>query len=174
MNFNRATIVGRLTANPETRSLPSGQTLTTFSLATSRVWKDQQGQKQEASDFHNIVAFGRIGEICAQYLIKGSMALIEGRLQTRSWEGQDGVKRYRTEIVAQTMQLGPKPQFASSGGPTPMTNNQWQKPAPANNRPAPQATEEEIPVIEADEPAPTDDGSNSNKDGEVNVDNIPF
>lgn len=171
MNFNRATIVGRLTANPETRSLPSGQTLTTFSLATSRFWTDQAGQKQQAADFHNIVAFGKLGEICAQYLIKGSLALVDGRLQTRSWEGQDGVKRYRTEIVMQSMQLGPKPQgsYGATTASAPVKNNFQARPAikPRATEPA----EEDIPIIEVDEPLPA---TTNDKEGEVNVDNIPF
>jgi len=171
MNFNRVTIVGRLTANPETRSLPSGQTLTTFSLATSRFWTDQQGQKQQASDFHNIVAFGKLGEICAQYLIKGSLALVDGRLQTRSWEGQDGVKKYRTEIVMQSMQLGPKPQgsYGTTAASIPARNNFQARPAAKPH--AMEPAEEDIPVIEADEPLPA---NTNDKEGEVNVDNIPF
>ena len=90
------------------RSLPSGQAVTNFSVATNRVWKDKEGNKQESSEFHNIVTFGRQAELVAQYLKKGSSVLIEGRLQTRSWDGGDGKKRYRTEIVADRVQFGPR------------------------------------------------------------------
>jgi len=105
MYLNKALIIGNLTRDPELKSLPSGIQVCTFSVATNRVYKDKEGNKQESSEFHNIVAFGRQGELVAQYLKKGSSALIEGRLQTRSWE-QDGTKRYRTEIVADRVQFG--------------------------------------------------------------------
>ncbi len=103
MDLNKAMIIGRLTRDPEVRTTPSGQSVASFSLATNRVWTDQAGQKQERSDFHNIVAWGKLAEICGQYLGKGRRVYIEGRLQTRDWQGQDGVKRYRTEIVADNM-----------------------------------------------------------------------
>lgn len=95
------------------RSLPSGMAVTTFSLATNRVWKDKDGARQESSDFHNIVVFGRQAETVAQYLRKGNSAFVEGRMQTRSWE-TEGVKKYRTEVVADRVQFGPK--NAGSGG----------------------------------------------------------
>lgn len=120
MNINKAIIVGRLTADPEQKALPSGQSVTSFSLATSRIWKDQSGAQKEASDFHNIVVFGRQAETAGQYLKKGQVAAVEGRLQTRSWDGKDGQKRYRTEIVADRIQFGPKagPAGSGSGAPT--------------------------------------------------------
>jgi len=108
MYLNKALIVGNLTRDPEMKALPSGSKVTTFSLATNRVWKDASGTKQESTDFHNIVVFGRQAETVAQYLKKGQSALVEGRIQTRSWEGQDGKKNYRTEIVADRVQFGPK------------------------------------------------------------------
>jgi single-strand DNA-binding protein len=107
MYLNKAFIIGNLTRDPETRSLPSGVTVTSFSVATNRVWKDQNGTKQESADYHNIVVFGRQAETAAQYLKKGASVFIEGRMQTRSWE-QDGQKKYRTEIVADRFQFGPK------------------------------------------------------------------
>lgn len=182
MNFNRATIVGNVTRDPEIRSLPSGQNVANFGVATNRYWTNQQsGEKQEAVEFHNIVAFGRLAEICSQYLKKGGLVLIEGRLQTRSWEGRDGVKRYRTEIVAQNLQLGPRGQgtAAPNGAPraaaTPTTNQDQTTP------------EEDIPVIDADEESnqdqknqnqeqekDSDSQTASSEEGEVNVDNIPF
>jgi len=169
MNFNRVTIVGRLTANPETRSLPSGQTLTTFSLATSRFWTDQQGQKQQASDFHNIVAFGKLGEICAQYLIKGSLALVDGRLQTRSWEGQDGAKRNKTEIIAENfILLSPKSgDIAVSRDSVEVDVNKDKKEIKAKPKKSADTADEK-----------SSDKGNKDKqednDEEINLDDIPF
>jgi single-strand DNA-binding protein len=102
-SLNRATIIGNVTAAPETRTIPSGQTVCNFSVATNRSWTGTDGQKQDSSEFHNIVAWRKLAEICGQYLDKGRKVYVEGHLQTRSWDGQDGVKRYRTEIVADNM-----------------------------------------------------------------------
>lgn len=107
MYVNKAMVYGNLTRDPEKRALPSGIAVTTFSIATNRVWKDREGARQESSDYHNIVVFGRQAETAAQYLHKGSPAFVEGRMQTRSWEA-DGQKKYRTEIVADRVQFGPK------------------------------------------------------------------
>lgn len=107
MYINKALIYGNLTRDPELKSLPSGIQVTTFSVATNRVWKNKEGQKQEAADYHNVVVFGRQAETTAQYLNKGSGVFVEGRMQTRSWEA-DGVKKYRTEIVADRVQFGPR------------------------------------------------------------------
>jgi single-strand DNA-binding protein len=107
MYLNKAIVFGNLTRDPELRSLPSGVPVATFSLATNRVWKDRDGNRQESTEYHNIVVFGRQAETVAQYLRKGSSALVEGRMQTRSWESE-GVKKYRTEIVADRVQFGPK------------------------------------------------------------------
>ena len=106
MNFNKVFIIGNLTRDPELRNLPSGTPVASFGVATNRVWKNPQGQKQEEVQFHNIVVFGRQAETVSQYLTKGSMVLVEGRLNTRSWEGQTGTKNYRTEIVAERVQFG--------------------------------------------------------------------
>lgn len=116
MYLNKAIIYGNLTRDPELRSLPSGIQVTSFSVATNRVWKDKDGAKQESPEYHNIVVFGRQAETSAQYLKKGSGVLIEGRLQTRSWEA-DGTKKYRTEIVADRVQFGPRAGGASQGAP---------------------------------------------------------
>ncbi len=113
MYLNKAMVIGNLTRDPEMKSLPSGIQVTSFSLATNRVWKDKNGAKQESVDYHNIVVFGRQAEIVSQFLRKGSSALIEGRMQTRSWDSPDGKKNYRTEIVADRVQFGPR----SSGAP---------------------------------------------------------
>lgn len=109
MNVNKAIIVGRLTRAPETRTTPAGQSVCSFGVATGRVWKDASGEKKEKTDFHNIVTWGRLAEICQQYLVKGQMVFIEGRIETRNWTAADGTKRTRTEIVAENLQFGPKP-----------------------------------------------------------------
>lgn len=134
MNLNRVIIIGNVTADPETRSTSSGQQVTSFSVATNRIWNDQQGQKQTKTEFHNVVAWRRLAEIVSQYVTKGTLLMIEGRLETRNWEGKDGVRRYRTEIIAERLQLGPK------GASAPV---QEQKEEPKEK--------EEIPVVEEDE-----------------------
>lgn len=108
MYLNKALIYGNLTRDPEQRSLPSGVTVTSFSVATNRVWKDKNGAKQESTDYHNVVVFGRQAETAAQYLKKGSGVFVEGRIQTRSWDDKEGKKQYRTEIVADRVQFGPR------------------------------------------------------------------
>ncbi len=100
LNLNRATIIGHATRDPELRSTPNGQSVANFSVATNRRWTDNQGQDQEETEFHDIVTWGKLAEISSQILNKGNLVYIEGRLQTRSWEGQDGNKRQRTEIIA--------------------------------------------------------------------------
>ncbi|MCB9802889.1 single-stranded DNA-binding protein [Candidatus Nomurabacteria bacterium] len=103
MNLNKVMIIGNIVRDPEMRSIPNGQNVTSFSVATNLVWTDQSGQKQEKVEFHNVVAWRRLAEIAGQYLKKGSKAYIEGRLQTRSWDDPNGVKKYRTEIIAENM-----------------------------------------------------------------------
>jgi len=108
MYLNKIYLIGNLTRDPELKSLPSGIKVTSFGLATNRVWRDQAGAKKEATEFHNVVVFGRQAETVAQYLKKGASALVEGRIQTRSWDDKDGTKKYRTEIIAERIQFGPK------------------------------------------------------------------
>ncbi len=108
MNLNKVFIIGNLTRDPELRTLPAGTPVASFGVATNRVWKNQQGEKQEDVQFHNVVVFGRQAETTSQYLAKGSLVLIEGRIQTRSWDAKDGTKQYRTEIVAERIQFGPR------------------------------------------------------------------
>ncbi len=116
MYLNKAIIIGNLTRDPELKSLPSGAKVCSFSVATNRVWKDKNGARQEAADYHNVVVFGRQAETVAQYMKKGSSILVEGRIQTRSWDDKtSGEKKYRTEIVADRTQFGPK----GSGGGAP-------------------------------------------------------
>ncbi|MBI3255973.1 MAG: single-stranded DNA-binding protein [Candidatus Andersenbacteria bacterium] len=118
MDLNKVMLIGRLTRDPESRTTPSGITVTSFSLATSRVWKDQQGQQKEQTEFHNIIAWRRLGEIVAQYLKKGRQAYVEGHLQTSSWDDKtSGQKRYKTEIVADNLiMLGSKGDSTGSTG----------------------------------------------------------
>lgn len=115
MDLNRATIIGRLTRDPELKSLPSGNSVTSFSVATNRIWSDPAKGKQEQAEFHNIVLWGKLAEVASQYLHKGSRVFIEGRLQTRDWTGEDGVKKYRTEIVGSNMIMLDSASGGSSG-----------------------------------------------------------
>lgn len=107
MYLNKAMLYGNLTRDPELKALPSGQQVCSFSLATNRVYNDRDGKRQEATDYHNVVVFGKQAENCAKYLAKGNSAYVEGRLQTRSWD-KDGQKQYRTEVIADRVQFGPK------------------------------------------------------------------
>jgi single-strand DNA-binding protein len=99
-SFNQAIVMGNLTRDPELRSTPGGQQVASFSVATNRVWSDPSGERKEAVEYHEIVAWGKLGELAAQYLAKGRKVMVIGRLQTRQWDAQDGSKRQRTEIVA--------------------------------------------------------------------------
>ncbi len=108
MNLNKVILVGRLTRDPEIKSLSSGQQVASFGLATGRFFTDKSGQKQQQTEFHNIVLWRRLAEIASQFLTKGSLVLIEGRIQTRSWQDAAGNKRYRTEIIGERLQLGPR------------------------------------------------------------------
>jgi single-strand DNA-binding protein len=108
MYLNKVFLLGRLTQDPQVKSLPSGQLVATFGLATNRFYYDKNGQKKQDTQFHQIVAFGNWAEIAHAYLKQGSMVLIEGRLQTRNWEDKDGQKRSRTEIIVERLQLGPR------------------------------------------------------------------
>mgnify|MGYP000178498780 CR=1 FL=1 len=145
MYLNKALIIGNLTRDPELKALPSGSKVASFSLATNRTWKDQAGARQEATEYHNVVAFGRTAEVIAQYCKKGSSIYVEGRIQTRSWDGPDGQKRYRTEVVADRVQFGARPTGNGS----------------ASTSSAPEMVDDASDMIEY----PTDD---------INPDDIPF
>jgi len=147
MNLNKAMVIGNLTRDPELRNTPSGQSVASFSVATNLVWTDQSGQQQKKTEFHNIIAWRKLAEICSKYLHKGSRVFIEGRLQTTDWTGQDGVKRYRTEIVTENMIM-----LDTKGG-SPMGGG-----LPSNN--SPEATIEVPDELIDDE--------------EIRVENIPF
>ena len=129
MYVNKAIIIGNLTRDPELKQLPSGSNVCNMGVATNRVYKNQQGEKVEEVEYHNVVLFGRIAEVAGQYLKKGSSVYIEGRLRTSSWEA-DGVKKYKTEIIGDSMQLGPR---RNGGGDS-----------PAGSQPSDASPEEEI------------------------------
>jgi len=112
MSLNRVQLIGNLTRDPEMKQIPGGQVVTSFGIATNLSWTDQSGAKQNKVEFHNVVAWRKLAEICGQYLKRGSKVFVEGRLQTRDWEGEDGVKRYKTEILAENMIM-----LDSKGGP---------------------------------------------------------
>lgn len=159
MYLNKVYLLGNLTQDPELKSLPSGSSVTSFSLATNRTWSDQNGQRQDSTEYHNIVAYGKPGEIISQYLKKGSLLLVEGRLQTRSWEAQDGQKKYRTEIIVENFQMGPK--GSSSSPNTSYASNN--SPSSPSSKPQAQATQptEELPTVNFDE-------------DEIDLEEIPF
>jgi single-strand DNA-binding protein len=104
-SLNRAQLIGNVTRDPEVRQTSGGQTVASFSVATNSSWVDKMGQKQEKAEFHNVVAWGKLAEICQAYVKKGRKLYVEGRMQTRDWDGEDGVKRYRSEIVAENLIL---------------------------------------------------------------------
>lgn len=147
-SLNRAELIGNLTADPELRSTTSGQQVASFSIATNRSWTNAQGEKQEQADYHNIVAWGKLAELCSQYLGKGRKVFVEGRLQTRDWEGQDGVKRYRTEIVANEVIFLDRAGANAGGGSS-------------------EPRYESAPQGLQDDPA-------ANKDNEIKLEDIPF
>lgn len=132
MNLNKVFLIGRVTKQPELRSMQSGTQVATFSLATNRVWKGQDGQKNEETEFHNCTAFGKTADVISTYVIKGQEVMIEGRIHTSSWQDKSGNKRYSTGIIVESFQFGQKPQ----GARTPATQSM------------PKPTDEEIPVIE--------------------------
>jgi single-strand DNA-binding protein len=145
-SLNRATVLGNITRDPETRTTPNGQTVVSFSVATSRRWKDQQtNEMREATEFHNIVAWGKLAQTIGTYCRKGSKIYLDGRLQTRSWDDPSGVKKYRTEIVADNMIMLD-------------SKNSGAAPAAAEAAPADDTAKPE--------PTPTED--------EINIDDIPF
>jgi single-strand DNA-binding protein len=132
MNLNKVIIIGNLTRDPEARVTPeNGTPISNFGVATNRVWTDSQGQRQQQTEFHNIVAFGRLAEICNQFLRKGRLVCIEGRLQTRSWLDQNGIKRFRTEIIAEGMQMGP--QSIGPVSPEPFREENQTEPSPESS-----------------------------------------
>ena len=157
MYLNKAFILGNLTRDPEKRALPSGAAVTSFSIATTRVYKDKNGVKQEDTQYHNIVAFGPQADTIAQYMRKGSSILIEGRMQTRSWDAPDGTKKYRTEVIVDSFQFGPK----REGGSAPSDGSFARKDEPVTGSKGPASQPPELETIQYPEE-------------EINPDDIPF
>lgn len=155
MYLNKVFIIGNLTRDPELKAIPSGIKVCSFSVATNRVWKDKNGAKQEAADFHNVVVFGRQAETVAQYMKKGSQVMVEGRMQTRSWDdAATNTKKYRTEVIADRVQFGSNSSGAKSGG-------SYDQSAPKSSPAQSQEKEEEIDTIEYPEE-------------QINAEDIPF
>ena len=170
MNLNKVFILGNLTRDPELRQTAGGQAVCSFGVATNRRYTDKSGQKQEQVEFHNLVAWGRTAEVIAQYLRKGSMVLVEGRLQTRSWQDQQGVKHWKTEVIVDAMQMGPRGGSVQSGGTGGDGGNRdWNKNRDEGNQSSPpmqeqkSPQEEQTPIIDI-----ADDGE------EIDVKDIPF
>ncbi len=178
MNLNKIFVLGNLTADPVARALPSGQSVVNFSIATNRIFYNKERQKQQQTEFHNIVAFGRIAEIAQQYLKKGSMVLIEGRIQTRNWQDSSGNRRNRTEIITERLQLGPRSGFSQTAPPQSFSDQN-------QNQPQEKISQENIPIIEegkdeekppsTEEPQATTAGNPpDDKEEEIDVKSIPF
>lgn len=169
MNVNKVILIGRLTKDPEMRTTATGQTVASFGLATNRNWTDKSGQKQEQTEFHNIVAWAKSAEIISQYSKKGSELYVEGRLQTRNWDDkQTGQKKYMTEIVIENFQLGARP--TNTGGSY-ANQNPSAATAPAAAAGVAAATAPQA------KQTPTDDIPTINLDDEkddVNIEDVPF
>lgn len=150
MYLNKAMVFGNLTRDPEMKALPSGMQVCSLSLATNRVYNDRDGKRQEAVDYHNVVVFGKQAENSAKYLAKGNSVYVEGRMQTRSWE-KDGQKQYRTEVIADRVQFGPKGSGGAGGG------------APSSSAPASAGASDKSASVLPDYP-----------EEEINPEDIPF
>jgi single-strand DNA-binding protein len=162
MNVNKVILVGRLTRDPETRTTSTGQTVVTIGLATSHRWNDKSGQKQEKTEFHTIILWGRIAEISAQYLTKGQEAYFEGRLQTRAYTGKDGIERRVTEIVAENMQMGSRPMGQGHGGG-------YARPESSST---PRQSEAKAPSASVDDDIPTINLDDEKE--EIKIEDVPF
>lgn len=176
MNLNKAFILGNVTRDPEVRALPSGQSVTNFGIATNRFYTDSAGQKKQEAEFHNIVCFGKLADISSRYLNKGSLVLIEGRIKTGSWQNSAGVKQYKTEIIAEGLQLAPRSMGgATAGSPA---KKMFSEPRPEVDQPK----QNDIPIIEENYIPPQDDTSEEPKTvpfqgdsaEEIDVRDIPF
>ncbi|MBL7058551.1 single-stranded DNA-binding protein [Patescibacteria group bacterium] len=176
MDLNKAMIIGNVTRDPEIKTTPSGQSVASFAIATNLVWIDQAGQKQQKAEFHNITAWRKLAEVCSQYLKKGSKVYIEGRIETRDWTPQDGIKRYRTEIIADNMIMLDSKGTAQTQSPSPQFGQARAPQAPSKNfAQQNQNFQSATPTISADEPVnhPIDQDRNPQED-EVRIEDIPF
>ena len=151
MNVNKVFIVGRITADPQLRTTTGGQPVTSFSIATNRVWTGKTGGRQEETEFHNVVAGGRQAEVASQFLTKGSLVFVEGRLRTRSWQDKQGQNRRTTEVICERLQLGPRPAAAGAQGPRPSAGEAQSAKESAD------APAEEVPVIDIEEDIKAED-----------------
>jgi single-strand DNA-binding protein len=182
VNLNKAFILGNVTREPEVRSLPSGQQVTSFGIATNRFYTTSAGEKKQEAEFHNIVCFGKLADISARYLNKGSLVLIEGRIKTRNWVNQAGAKQYRTEIIAETLQLGPKGTIGSSGSGSNYSKSFAKNSAQEQGQDLPIQQAGEIPIIEENYTPPVDSSNidqktvsfEDNVAEEIDVKDIPF
>lgn len=165
MNLNKAFVLGNVTRDPEIRALPSGTQVASFGIATNRFYTDQGGQKKQDVEFHNIVCFGKLADISSRYLTKGALVLIEGRMKTSSWQDAAGVKKYKTEIIAEALQLGPKG-TGGGGGQYNKTESSFTKTSEDKN----------IPVIEENTPPSNfvNIEEPKNDTDEIKVSDIPF
>jgi len=176
MNLNKAFILGNVTREPEVRSMPNGGQVTSFGVATNRFYTSSAGEKKQEAEFHNVVCFGKLADISSRYLNKGSLVLIEGRIKTRNWVNSAGVKQYRTEIIADSLQLGPK---GSGASPVSGNSNYGKQPTPESEQ---SSKQEDIPVIEENyTPPPNNNATNpktvsfeDNAADEIDVKDIPF
>jgi len=168
-SLNRAQVIGNVTRDPDVKQTPQGQFVASFGVATSYSWTDASGQKQEKTEFHNIVAWRKLAEIIKQYVKKGNKIFIEGKLQTRDWEGEDGVKRYRTEIVADNMiMLGGR----SGGSDIPVSVGQDRVPAGIEV-----GTAEAAPMAATTGVAPAADTAKTPavvQEDDITVEDLPF
>lgn len=166
MNLNKAFVLGNVTRDPELKAMPSGQQVASFGVATNRFYTDQSGQKKQDVEFHNIVCFGKLADIASRYLTKGSLVMIEGRIKTRNWQNAQGIKQYRTEIIAEVLQLGPR-----SSGNTSGQYGRQESPVSGND------SGKDIPVIEENTP-PTGfintEETKLEEEKEIDVRDIPF
>ena len=158
MDLNKVMVIGNIVRDPEMRTTPNGRNVTSFSVATNRVWKDANDQKQTKAEFHNIVAWGRLAEITSQYLKKGAKTYVEGRLETRSWDDPNGIKRYKTEIIADNMIML---------GAAPMGGGEGSQPAPADDFSQPGSDSP------ASSPASSPKTSAAGEE-EISIEDIPF
>lgn len=152
MNLNKVFLIGRVTAAPELRTTPTGQPVTSFSIATNRSWTAKNGGRQEETEFHNVVVWGRQAEIATQFLTKGGLVMVEGRLRTRAWQDKQGANHKTTEIIVERFQLGPRAANAGGGmqGGNFASNSQSQA-APESAMPSDLPAIEELPTIDLEE-----------------------
>jgi len=146
MNLNKAFLIGRLTADPQLRTTQGGQSVATFGVATNRVWNDKQGQRHEDAQFHNVVVWGRQAEVTNQFLKKGAVVFVEGRIQTRSWQDKQGQTRTTTEIISERIQFGPR----AGGGGADFTGSRPKTEKSSGSTDGVDEIKEELPAIDID------------------------